>query len=178
MHQMQLSPEQVQYAIARFNEGKRENFPLEDSLARLRRECGRRHDLYRAFVDIQLKVVLADGNMHASVRTLLWQICQALGVSRVELAQLEAMARAQRVFTGHEPVATPSAAGEAYKVLGVEPDADDATVKRAYRRLMNQHHPDKLLARGLPQSMASVAEERTLEIRGAYDTIRRARGMK
>ena len=56
--------------------------------------------------------------------------------------------------------------------------ATDAEVKTAYRRLMNQHHPDKQAARGLPESMLEAAKERTHEIRAAYELIREQRGMK
>jgi DnaJ like chaperone protein len=60
----------------------------------------------------------------------------------------------------------------------VSPHASDEEVKTAYRRLMNQHHPDKLVARGLPKSMIGVAEQRTREVRGAYERIRTQRGFK
>ena len=57
-------------------------------------------------------------------------------------------------------------------------DASDAEVSKAYRRLMNQNHPDKLVAKGLPESMMKAAEEKTRQIRAAYDAIREARGMR
>ena len=67
---------------------------------------------------------------------------------------------------------------EAYGVLGVPASASPAEIKKAYRKLMNQHHPDKLAARGLPEGMAKMAKEKTQEIRAAYDLIREARGFK
>jgi DnaJ like chaperone protein len=67
---------------------------------------------------------------------------------------------------------------QAYEVLGVARTASDAEVTKAYRRLMNQNHPDKLVAKGLPESMMKVAEEKTRQIRAAYELLRAARGMK
>jgi DnaJ like chaperone protein len=64
---------------------------------------------------------------------------------------------------------------EAYEILGVNQNASDATVKKAYRRLMNQHHPDKLVAKGLPEEMMRLATEKTQEIKKAYDVIKQAR---
>ena len=58
------------------------------------------------------------------------------------------------------------------------PDASDADVTLAYRRLMSQNHPDKLVANGLPQSMIEAAHERTRQILEAYEVIRKHRGMK
>jgi DnaJ like chaperone protein len=179
MHQMQLRPEQVQRAIAQFNDGKRREYALDDALQRLRHECGGHRELCRAFVDMQLRAALADGQIHKDVRGLLWRVARALDISRVEFAQIEAMARAHQAFAGGQQVPQRrDALKQAYKVLGVEESASDPEVKKAYRRLMNQHHPDKLVARGLPESMLSVAEEKTREIRGAYETIRDVRQIK
>ena len=66
---------------------------------------------------------------------------------------------------------------DAYKVLGVQNDASDAEVKKAYRRLMSQHHPDKLVSKGLPDEMIRIATDRTHEIRKAYENIRSNRGL-
>ena len=67
---------------------------------------------------------------------------------------------------------------DAENVLGVQPSDDKATVKRAYRRLMSQHHPDKLIAKGLPEEMIDVATDKTQNIRRAYEKIKQARGWK
>jgi DnaJ like chaperone protein len=67
---------------------------------------------------------------------------------------------------------------EAYNVLGLTSSATDAEVTKAYRRLMNQNHPDKLVARGLPESMIKVAEEKTRQILAAYEVLREARNMR
>ena len=54
----------------------------------------------------------------------------------------------------------------------------DADVKTAYRRLMNRHHPDKLVSKGLPESMIDLAEKRTQQIGAAYERIKDERGFK
>jgi len=67
---------------------------------------------------------------------------------------------------------------EAYEVLGVSSHASHDEIKKAYRKLMNQHHPDKLAARGLPSSMIKRAQEKTQQILAAYDMIRETRGFR
>ena len=62
--------------------------------------------------------------------------------------------------------------------MNVDEKASNSEVKTAYRRLMNQHHPDKLQAKGLPKEMMKLAQEKTQEIRAAYERIREARGFK
>jgi DnaJ like chaperone protein len=67
---------------------------------------------------------------------------------------------------------------QAYKVLGLDEQASDAEIKRAYRKLMSEHHPDRLAAKGVPEEMIRVATERSAEISTAYDMIKKHRGFK
>ena len=70
------------------------------------------------------------------------------------------------------------ALADAYEILGVPKTATDAEVKRAYRKLMSENHPDKLVARGLPESMLEVAKQKTQAIQAAWERVREARGMR
>ena len=67
---------------------------------------------------------------------------------------------------------------ECYAELEVDASISDQEVTKAYRRQMSRHHPDKLVANGLPESMAQVAKEKTQRIQEAYEAIRAARGMR
>lgn len=179
MARMRLDPAQIQHAIRLFNAGKQADWPMQRELGRLRGALGSRHTLRRAFLEIQMEAALADGQLNAARRDALWRIASALDLGRVEMAQVEALLRFGRGFNPQQPGTSPQAsATEAYRVLGLEPQASDADVKLAYRRLMNQHHPDKLRARGMPESMIPVAEAKTREIRSAWETLRAARGMR
>ena len=66
---------------------------------------------------------------------------------------------------------------DAYLLLGISASVSNAEVKRAYRKLMSQHHPDKLIAKGLPEEMLKLATEKTQNIKAAYESICAARGM-
>lgn len=180
MHQMQLRPEDVRRAIELFTEGKQTGANLDAQMESFRQACGSQPQLVRTFLEVQFEIVLAKGNVTAAERALLWRVADQLGVGRVELAQLEAVLRAQRHFRQRAPDQPPQGLGlgDAYKALGIEAAASDKEVKTAYRRLMNQHHPDKLVAKGMPESMLEVAKERTREIRAAYELIKERRGIK
>jgi DnaJ like chaperone protein len=177
MQGMRLTDEQVQSAIERFTRGKSAGYPLEGRLAELAGQIGNRTDLARAFVQIQLQSAIGAGSVGADKRQMLWRVANALGVSRAELAQIEAVVRGFQAGSAGQPTAAQSLE-DAYRVLGVKPEAADDEVKTAYRRLMSQHHPDKLVARGLPQSMSGVAEQKTHEVRTAYERIKAQRGFK
>ncbi len=177
MHSMALSPEKVQEAIAFFTTGKSAVFRRAESVSQLHDRLRGRRDLIRAFMEIQMQAALAAGSISKAKRELLWRVARSLGMGRVELAQVEALIRAQQYRASGERSGK-LALEDAYGVLGLEPRAGNEDVKKAYRRLMNQHHPDKLVARGLPESMLRVAEEKTREIRAAYERIKEHRGFK
>lgn len=179
MRQMQLGPAEVQHAIRHFTRGKQADYPLAGELARLRALCGARHDLLRFFLEIQMRAALAGNDLQGPVRGRLQAIAERIGVSGLEAAQLEAALRLQQ-GRGWSAPATGSGPrlAAAYEVLGIAASASDEEVKKAYRRQMNENHPDKLLARGLPESMQELAKEKTQRIREAYEAICEHRGIR
>jgi DnaJ like chaperone protein len=62
--------------------------------------------------------------------------------------------------------------------LGLKPDASAQEVKKAYRKLVSQYHPDKLMSQGLPDEIMEVAKKRVREINTAYDKIKLSREIK
>ena len=179
MGQMGLDPELRQVAQRLFREGRQPHFDLQEVLNQLRRECRGRRNLLRLFIEIQLAAAFADGELHPREYKVLVQICETLGFSRYELDILVAMTRAQHRFrrgTGRPARDTEMSLKDAYAMLNVSPAAEPPDIKRAYRRLMSQHHPDKLVAKGLPEEMVRVATQKTQEIKAAYEKVREARG--
>jgi DnaJ like chaperone protein len=171
MTRMQLNASQRKAAIRLFNEGKQPGFPLLDVLDQFRRECHRRRNLVRMFLEIQISTAMADGQLHATERNILFIIGEHLGFDHAALEHLFGFARASQPAAGGGR----QSLARAYEVLGVTRDASDAEVKKAYRRLMNQHHPDKLISRGLPEEMIRLATEKTQGIKEAYEQIRESR---
>lgn len=108
---------------------------------------------------------------------MLVHIARRLGLDERDVAQLEALLRASTGGPSAGPGTPPTRQrlADAYEALGLRPDASPAEIKRRYRKLMSENHPDKLAARGLPESMRAVAEERSREINTAYDLIKQAR---
>jgi len=182
---MELAPDMRRAAIGLFTEGKAEGFPLSDVLAQFRRECHHRRSLLRMFIEIQIQAAYADGRPGPEKERLLLYICDHLGIPEHEFRHLEQLVRLQQIFSadtrrdrGHiprRPVAEGPTPDQAHAVLGVTPESTDAEIKRAYRRLLSQHHPDKLVSKGLPEGMIKLATEKTHEIRQAYEAITRAR---
>ncbi|RLA18019.1 MAG: co-chaperone DjlA [Gammaproteobacteria bacterium] len=179
MSKMELSPELRKTAINLFNEGKKEGFPLDAALEQFRKECHRRSTLIQMFIEIQLQAAFADGDFDDSEEALLLHICDQLGFSRYSFQRIKALVEAQQRFSSswqnNHPQSQGPTLSDAYQSLGQKESASDAEVKKAYRRLMSQHHPDKLVSKGLPEEMMKIATEKTKEIQKAYETIREAR---
>jgi len=177
MQQMQLDARLRKLAQKLFNEGKAGDFPLDDILDQLKRECRYRQTLLRMFLEIQMQAALADGVFHAAERKLLLHVATRIGFTVPEFEQLEAMMHAAGSYQSGANV--PPSQGQlssAYAMLNVSEQASDAEIKKAYRRLLSQHHPDKLVAKGLPEEMMKMAAEKTHQIRKAYELIREQRG--
>lgn len=178
MRQLDLSPDQVKIAINYFNEGKSPLFSLERSVAKLKAACRHRRDLVRSFLEIQVQVVLVDGNITPHERQVLWTICRDLGVSRVELAQIEALMRIRMANTDSANSQVSNELSAAYETLGLTDQAEDDEIKNQYRRLMNAHHPDKLVSQGADESSIKESTDKVHAVRAAYDQIKKARGLK
>ena len=110
-------------------------------------------------------------------REVLDYIRQRLRVRPVDFERIEALVEAQFAHLGAGGGTSRPSVDDAYAVLGVGRDATDEQVKRAYRRLMSRHHPDKLVSQGLPEEMVQVATEKSKEISLAYERISRERGL-
>lgn len=180
MSEFRLGEREVQFAIQLFTRGKEREFPLETTLRRLRKLLSSRPDVLRMFIQIQLQAALWSGSFTPAARQVMARVAASLGVSAYDVVQMEALLRMQqssRQPPGQQATRIDKVA-QAYEVLGVTSAASDAEVTKAYRRLMNQNHPDKLVARGLPESMMKVAEEKTRQVRAAYEVLREARAMR
>ena len=180
MAQMNLSAEQQHAAIELFNRGKQPDFPLDAMLIRFRDECGGHPALLRMFLQIQLHAAFADGVLQPAEQVILNRICGVLGIPPIELRRYEEFIRAQQAFGWGEAPSQPrpDRLAAACQTLGVKSDAGNEEIKHAYRRLMKQYHPDRLVASGLPEEMLKLAQEKAKQINVAYETIKAARGMK
>lgn len=177
MGQMQLSSAQRKAAMALFSEGKQDDFPLVDVLEQLRREIGPRDNLKRMFLEIQLYAALADGRVHEQERALLLKACSILRISQHAFTQMEEAIAAQfhHQQAGGGGDRSALSLEDAYALLSVRESDSNAEIKKAYRRLLSQHHPDKLVSKGLPEEMMKIATDRTHEIRQAYERIKKER---
>ena len=181
MSSLRLDSMQVAVAIEEFSQGKQPSFDVNAELARMRRAFAGRPDLVRTFVEIQMRAALAGNNLEGPARKYVKRVASNLGMSEFEVAQIEAVLRLQRGSSNrreHQQAANGAQQlANAYQVLEVAPTAGNEEIEKAYRRQLSRHHPDKLKANGLPESMLEHAKERTQQIIEAWELIKERRGI-
>lgn len=177
MNKLNLKNELRQQMQDAFREGKMPGFPLKERLQQFKQICAGRNDILLMFLEIQIQLAFADGDLEITERETLHEIARSLGFAAAELDRLLEMIIAGAQFNqqGHSSSQqrTPSASqlDNAYKVLGISKGADAKIVKKAYKKLMSQHHPDKLVAKGLPKEMMETAKQKAQDIQAAYELI-------
>ncbi|HEY8681810.1 MAG TPA: co-chaperone DjlA [Rhodanobacter sp.] len=193
MTRMNLDTELRKQAAASFNAGKQPEFDVTQTITALRNWVGMRRDHAFPVLDVVIETVLAEGNPAPEKMAILRQLAFALRVSDMELMALMAMkgyawhaGAGQRGYGhgqqgrgpggGYVPPQRTTQGPDPYAVLGIERGAEDRAVKRAYRKLISEHHPDRL--GDLPEDMRKRAESRASEINAAYDRIKEQRGFK
>ncbi|AKQ33179.1 co-chaperone DjlA [Candidatus Coxiella mudrowiae] len=181
MQQMGLDDNMKREAIRLFTEGKQPNFNLGVVLNQLGNTCLFQPTLLRMFLEIQIQMAYADGGWISEYkRQVLQYICERLEINGFQYYQFEQRFQAEQNYKRYHqksPSNPHSHLNDAYKILGLTMSATNSEIKKTYRRLMSQHHPDKLMAKGLPPEMIKVATQKTQKIKNAYEQIRKASGM-
>lgn len=199
MQQLNMSAEHRKQAISYFKTGANPAYAIEPLIQAFNAATATSPNLKQMLMIYLIRVALADGQLHTNEADLLKNIAQQLGYSPQFLQQLLAMLRGQDQFSGgyyHSQSqssqysgykeqdtnththSTINALDAAYQALGVSKNDSDAQIKKTYRKLVRQYHPDKLIGQGLPEAMIKEATERSKEIQAAYDLIKKSRGIK
>jgi DnaJ like chaperone protein len=110
-------------------------------------------------------IARADGVVHPAELKFLARVSVIFGFSKRDFERLRASYDAPEKSSP-------------YEILGVTSDTKNDEVKKAYRKLIVENHPDKLMAQGLPQEFIDLANEKMAAINSAYDTIKKQRGVK
>jgi DnaJ like chaperone protein len=180
MRQLGLSEEQRQAAISLFKKGAEEDFQPQPVVSGFNELCRGQKQLQQTLLVFLVSLALADGHLDTAEQQVLEMLAGYMGYSSADFSRLVRMIEAQRHFHGSAAGGMPEKdqLGDAYLALGVDPEASDRDVKKAYRRLMSQNHPDKLIAKGVPEEMVKIATEQSQEILAAYEVIKKSRGTR
>ncbi|WP_223789877.1 co-chaperone DjlA [Marinicella meishanensis] len=185
MKHMNLNPEMRQKAIDLFTQGKRQGSDMEGMLRRFGAEAKRALSLKQIFLEMLVDVAEADGMISRAEMDLMMQVCQLIGYppklleAMLKMRSFHAQGGYQQQRQSSSRQSRPSnrhAPFNPYQVLGVTANDNKITVRKAYKRLMSQHHPDKLVAKGLPPEMMKVAEEKAKQIQLSWEKVKELKG--
>jgi DnaJ like chaperone protein len=207
MDRLQLDAARRQLAQESFNRGKASDYPLRSRLQALYFQYRFRRNVLNIFCEQLIQAALVDGVLDDKEQQILFIVADEFQISRQKMAIHIQMMMGSFYFRqnhysyqqyqhsqyqhgqyqhghnsnsygGYQGYSAQPDLQNAYKVLGVNSSAETSEIKRAYRKLMNEYHPDKLVSKGLPKEMLEAAKKRSQEIQSAYDLIKASRGFK
>lgn len=176
MTKMRLTEALKQQAIHLFTEGKQPGFHLDIALTQLRTLCHAQPILLRLFLDTQWEMAGADGTISATKKQTLQYISDQLGIHGFHFHHQHYYSGQNNYHQRYTKSSESMSLQNSYEVLNISQNTTDDEIKKAYRRMMSQHHPDKLIAKGLPPEMIKVATQKTQQIKKAYETLKKSRG--
>ena len=170
MRQLDMSAAAQQRAIAAFNRGKSGRDSLRGYLGRLKTQPHAAEGVLRAC----WRMMVADGRVDPKERELIVLWGRWLGWTPQQVQALGADYEPQK-----KPLATRGGTyQQSLALLGVTASSDPEQIKRAYRRLLSRHHPDKVAGTGASPAQVREATEKTRELHHAYALIREQRGFR
>lgn len=174
-----------------YREGKARNFPLKLHLKDFKAQFWGQKQTLQLFIEMLIGALYAQRTLKKSEQQVLLLISETLGftakqlsflITRYEIEKRFRQSQAHRQYDkqGQSNYTETGAArlSDAYKILDVDETDTEKTIKRAYKKLMAQNHPDKLAAKGLPEEALALAKNKTQDIQAAYSLIKKSKGWK
>lgn len=194
MRRMNLSNSQRQQAINFFNAGKKDNYNITQVINSFRKVSIRSYTIKQMFLEMLVEVATSEGRINPQEWSLLVNISQLLRFPQQLLVALVKMhgfnVEGNQAYQRSKSKSNSSSSSNhrkkwspprqqkvnSYQVLGVSSTDSKKVIRRAYKKLMSQHHPDKLIAKGLPPEMVEIAKKKTQNIQVAWEDIKQKRG--
>lgn len=193
MQNMRLDTTQRKAAIKFFNLGKQTNFNINPVIDKFHRATGRSYSVKQMFLEMLIEVATAEGRINQAEWKFLENISsrirfpQQLFVALVKMRGFNVQGESgrsrshsysnQRNQHRQQKWTSPKQhKANSYEVLGVSASDSKTVIRRAYKKLMSSHHPDKLIAKGLPPEMVEIAKKKTQNIQAAWEDVKDLRG--
>ncbi|MHA1599591.1 MAG: TerB family tellurite resistance protein [Alphaproteobacteria bacterium] len=159
----QIPPEEAKNVGRVFDQARRDVRGFEAYAQQIARMFANNPAVLEELLDGLFHIARADGHISEEELAYLRQVSEIFGLD---------VARWERVRAGNMGPGQ----SDPYEILGVSRDAADTDIKTAYRKLVRENHPDRLVAQGMPQEFIDLANEKLATINNAYDNVQKSRG--
>ena len=156
---LRLSSDARQFAVNIFNAAKDSSDPFEAYVDQFYQEFAGSPEILVSIIELLLHVAYADGEFHQAEEQMILAAARVFGVE-------DRYREMKSLYSGSS-----NDMNQCYAILGADQGEPLASIKKKYRRLAMEHHPDRLQSRGLPPEFAAEAEEKFKEIQHAYDLV-------
>jgi DnaJ like chaperone protein len=203
MDEMDLTGDVRLEAQQAFRDGKQHDFAIVEMLQQFKQQCHARRDVLHIYLEILIQASCAHKKLGAKQYTLLEKVARALDFRRVELdfmiitfeaeqrfrngrsqtknqrqqqeryKQSHQQGQKKNQYADASSYSAKAQLGDAFKILGVKEGGDSKLIKKAYRKQMSLHHPDKVASKGLPAQALELAKQRAQDIQAAYELVRK-----
>ena len=147
-----------------FNEARDSDIPAAEFAHQIRQLLGHQPARLRDLISVLMSIAMADGHYHEAEERLIRSIARDMGLTDRDYDEAVSM------FNPRASVST------SYTVLGVTQGASDDEIKKAYRKLAKEYHPDVVANKGMGEDFQKFAAEKMRAVNSAYDSVKEARG--
>jgi len=165
-----IPPDEVKNVGLLFDEAKKDAQGFEPYAEQIAMLFAHEPMVLEELIGALFHIARADGVFHPEENKLLRKTALIFGFSEFQYERLKAIHMGE-VGRGDRP-------SDPYQVLGLERGVSDDVIKKTYRKLIRENHPDTLIAKGMPQEFIDVANEKMAAINAAYDLVEKERGLK
>jgi DnaJ like chaperone protein len=162
---VKVPPGEMKHVEFVFDQARKSVNGFESYAKQLARMFRNDREVLEDLLDGLFHIARADGVFHDGELAYLHEVGRIFGFDEMAFERIKARNM-------------PGSLADPYTVLGVDPKASDDEVKAVYRRLVREHHPDAMVARGVPEEFIVLANDKLAAINGAYEKIEQARGLR
>jgi len=159
---MKIAETEKQFAKQVFNEAKNSSYSIEDFASQFYQINSRQPAVLVSFLDVLFRVAAADKVLHPAEEDALVRVKNIFRISDKQFNDIKSV-----YFTEVDRY---------YKLLNCAADSSNEEIKKSYKRLVRDFHPDTIVSKGLPEEFSEFAAARFREIQEAYEKIRKERG--